>query len=104
MGENTIAKTYLCPKMLSLGPGLGYRCYDCEFKSPKKDDLRHHIESSHLNLSYNCQLSGKAYKSYKGRFHLIHLENSFLISKSMAIYLIDPETINTTLSPFGEQE
>ena len=61
-------------KMLSLGPGLGYSCSDCEFKTTKKDNLRHHIESSHLNLTYNCEVCGKAYKSYKGKFHLIHFE------------------------------
>ena len=61
-------------KMVSLGPTLGYHCTDCDFKSPKKDNMRHHIESTHLDLTYNCELCGKAYKSYKGMFHLIYFE------------------------------
>ena len=66
-------------KMLSLGPTLGYNCTDCEFKSLKKDNMRHHIESSHLNLTYNCEVCGKAYKSYKGRFHFIYLEKIVVV-------------------------
>ena len=60
-------------KMMSLGPTLGYQCTDCEFKTPKRDNMRHHIESAHLDLTYNCQVCGKSYKSYKGRFYLIQL-------------------------------
>ena len=60
--------------MVSLGPTLGYECTDCGFKTLKKDNMRHHIESSHLELTYNCEVCGKSYKSYKERPHLIHLK------------------------------
>ena len=55
-------------KMFNLGPGLGYNCTDCEYSSRVKSNMRHHVESKHLNLLYHCNSCRKSQKSYKSWF------------------------------------
>ena len=52
-------------KILNLGPGLGLSCTECEYNSTMKSNMRYHIESKHLDLSYTCSECGNTYKSYK---------------------------------------
>ena len=61
-------------KMVSLGPGQGYKCSDCDYSSIVKSNLRHHVESTHLDLTYECDLCLKSFKSYKSLF--MHLQRS----------------------------
>ena len=64
-------------KMINLGPGLGYNCSDCGYNNSKKDNMRHHIESTHLDLTYTCNVCQKSSKSYKSWF--MHIQRSHRI-------------------------
>ena len=55
-------------KMVSLGTGQGYTCTDCDYSSRMKSNMRHHVESKHLNLVYQCSICRKSQKSYKSWF------------------------------------
>ena len=52
-------------KMTYVGPGQGFVCTDCSYVADKKGNMRQHIESKHLDLSYPCSICGKQYKTYK---------------------------------------
>ena len=60
-------------KMVNLGSGLGYNCTDCDYNSRMKSNMRHHVESKHLNLTYHCSICRKSQKSYKSWFLHIKL-------------------------------
>ena len=55
-------------KILALGPREGFSCLECEYTSTMKSNIRHHVESRHLDLSYPCTLCNKMQKSYKAWF------------------------------------
>ena len=61
-------------KMTNLGPGLGFQCNDCPYSSTVNGNMRHHIESSHLDLNYQCSLCIKSLKSYKSWF--MHMQRA----------------------------
>ena len=61
-------------KMTNLGPGLGFQCNDCQYSSTVNGNMRHHIESTHLDLSYQCSLCMKSLKSYKSWF--MHMQRA----------------------------
>ena len=61
-------------KMINLGPGLGYKCSDCDYNSAVKSNMRHHVESTHLDLTYQCNLCPKSLKSYKSWF--MHMQRA----------------------------
>ena len=52
-------------RILALGQGGGFSCLECEYTSTMKSNMRHHVESRHLDLSYHCTLCNKTQKSYK---------------------------------------
>ena len=52
-------------KMIFLGPGEGFSCLECQYSSTMKSNIRHHVESRHLDLSYPCSVCDKVQKSYK---------------------------------------
>ena len=61
-------------KMTALGTGLGYQCNDCQYSSTGNGNMRHHIESTHLDLNYQCSLCVKSLKSYKSWF--MHMQRA----------------------------
>ena len=52
-------------KMTYLGPGEGFACTDCDYRASKKGNIRCHVETRHLDLSYQCKYCDKIQKSYK---------------------------------------
>jgi len=61
-------------KMNNLGTGLGFSCTDCDYNSSVKSNMRHHVESTHLDLTYQCNLCLKSLKSYKSWF--MHMQRA----------------------------
>ena len=52
-------------KILPLGQREGFSCLECDYTSTMKSNMRHHVESRHLDLTYLCTLCNKTQKSYK---------------------------------------
>ena len=60
------AEKYLC-KMKFLGQGgKSWICTECDYQGIKPN-VRNHVESQHLNLSYMCILCTKVFKTWKIR-------------------------------------
>ena len=68
-------------KMIFLGPGEGFSCLECQYSSTMKSNIRHHVESRHLDLSYPCSVCDKVQKSYKAWYtHLkTHTTTTWLL-------------------------
>jgi len=52
-------------KVINRGAGNGWECLECDYKSHLKPNIRQHVETRHLDLSYPCDICGKIFKSYK---------------------------------------
>ena len=65
VGPENFHEELVMSKMMYLGPGEGFSCLECEYISKMKSNIRHHVESKHLDLSYPCSACDKTQKSYK---------------------------------------
>ena len=55
-------------KMKYLEMSRCWSCTDCDYQSIKPN-VRHHVESNHLNLKYRCQICGQMLRTYKSRYN-----------------------------------
>ena len=62
MNLNSDAESYISQFMRkddSVSPSI-WRCVSCDYNSRNNHNVKHHIESKHITVSYQCQFCSKS--------------------------------------------